>query len=101
MGPGADQNSRADRGRVAQSPAAPLLDRVQRPAGRFRPNHLPAGLAVLFAMLAGAPMPEERGGALAMKAWVAVAAAFAPCWLLAAANALAIDFYEIQIYTVD
>jgi len=36
-----------------------------------------------------------------MKAWATFAAALAMCWILPLADAFAIDFYEIQIYTVD
>jgi hypothetical protein len=46
-------------------------------------------------------MPEDRRSPLAMKPWFAFAAALIACWMLYCANALAIDFYEIQIYTVD
>src|SRR5580692_1566682 len=100
MGPGAHQNSRTYRSRGAQGPAATLLDRVQRAAGRLRPDHLPAGLAILLAMLIGHSMPEDRRRPLAMKAW-ALVAGLTFWWTLHPASASAIDFYEIQIYTTD
>jgi hypothetical protein len=45
-------------------------------------------------------MPEDWRRAFAMKPSV-IAAALIACWTLQSASALAIDFYEIQIYTVD
>jgi hypothetical protein len=36
-----------------------------------------------------------------MKPWIAFAAALIACWILYPADAAAIDFYEIQIYSVD
>ncbi len=36
-----------------------------------------------------------------MRPWIAIAVVLIACWIFRPASALAIDFYEIQIYTVD
>jgi hypothetical protein len=46
-------------------------------------------------------MPEDRRRPLAMKLWTAFTAALTFCWMIHPAAVLAIDFYEIQIYSVD
>jgi hypothetical protein len=51
-------------------------------------------------MLIGGAMPEDWCCALTMKPWVKAAALIA-WWMLPSGSASAIDFYEIQIYTVE
>jgi hypothetical protein len=52
-------------------------------------------------MLSGPAMSENRRRALAMTKSLFIAAVLLACSILEWANALAIDFYEIQIYSVE